>query len=115
MIEEQKSDSLGDYYKTFSNCIVQFRLVRDKSMEAIDVSSAKTDDQWYDLGFIKRFFIKENVSTSSTTFSESVSVLLSEFDSIIELFEPNNYDNTKARIEATLALRGKLMFPGIFE
>src|SRR5687767_10986003 len=115
LVEQEDSKNFGDYYKTFSNGIVQFRFSSSKSSESIDITSLEFNDKWYDLALLKALIYMEEDLNVITTREDYSNILLNEFDRLAQLFDSKNVKSTKLKLDDLGIKRAKQMFPGILD
>ena len=113
LIDEDVSEYFGDFYCTYSNEIINVRLVSDRSIETIDVCSVLDSNRWIDLSLIKALVNDEQDLSKVTAVNEYNDFLENHLSKICEMLSKENYSSTKNKIEALENKRVKQMFPNV--
>ena len=108
IIAQTVSEYYGDYAYTYSNKSVNIRLVSDRSVESIGVSSLEDSDQWFDLSIIKILLMDRQYAIPE---SGQYEFLEKYFYHICELFSKKEYLSSKNALESLRNKRAKQMFP----
>jgi len=116
--EKYDSEYFGNFYIILSTNEFSLRYVNDRSFINIEISSNADSLKWYALSFIKdliynkdRINTDERVLDNFTRIEELNSFLKKDFSQISELFNMQNYPNTKERLDEGLNRQFKLRFP----
>jgi len=114
---------------TFSNKIIEFDLINDKSQYFIDVRSAKYPDKSYSQAFLIAISKLLKANKSFTQLSEKEKISLYEivydysdpfkffflnYDDILFVLDENNFDNSMKELESFLDERVKWLFPKLY-
>ena len=109
----ENSEYFGDFYDSYTNGYLIFRLVSDRSIISIDISIDMQN--WYDLALVKSLMYNETNINYITNIEESIKFLQNEFANITELFNDVNFFITKTKLEKLANERAKQMFPDAFQ
>lgn len=109
-IEEQYDDqSFGNFCVTLSAMDFLLSYVNDRSFMTIKISSKTEPEQDFDLSFVRDFIYNPNNMnaqevgiTNAERIEKLNEFLRNDFSKIATLFNPENYDNTKRRINELL-------------
>ena len=112
LTDKDVSPYFGDYYDTFKNNVVELRFSSSRSLATVDICCIEETNNWYDLALVKALLYNEQELNKITTLEEYVFFLEQEIDFINELFNKDNYSNTKNKLEELRNKRAKQMFPG---
>jgi hypothetical protein len=108
---EEKYDpkTFGNFFITLSAKEFFLRYINDRSILTIEIASQNEPGQWYDLSFIKDFVYKTgNINEDYKEFDNTnrikeLNIFLSkEFDLISDLFNRDNYRDTKQKLDELL-------------
>lgn len=108
---EEKYDpkEFGNFLITLSANDFFLRYINDRSYLTIQISSRSDSSKWYDLSFVKNFIChSENIDSddgsldNNTRIQELNIFLRKEFDLISDLFNDDNYINTREKINTLL-------------
>ncbi|MEY4804593.1 MAG: hypothetical protein RL331_1112 [Bacteroidota bacterium] len=112
-IENDSSQFFGDYFHIYSNGEISIRFGSSKSLITIDVSHHLDSNQWIDLALVMALINDEQDLSKVTTVNQFKVFLEKHLLKICELFNAQNYNSTKEKIEVLEHKRVKQMFPGI--
>lgn len=111
IIDQNISESFGDYFYTYSNDVFELRFVSDRSIKSIEIKNIENDECYYDLALVKFLLYKEQNLKKIISFETLSFFLIKEVESISRLFNKNNYSTTKMNLENIFNERVKQMFP----
>jgi hypothetical protein len=112
LLKNEKGNSFGDYYDVFTNNIFVIRLIKDKSIETIDVqSSLDNNGTWYDLALVKGLLHNESQLNYTMSIEQYCVFLINNIENINSLFDKENYLLTESRLKELGWKRAKQMFP----
>ena len=105
------SDYFGDYFEILTSKLFQIRLIQDRSLQSMDISSALDKSNWYELSLVKALINNEEKLDTVTTISEIQNFLIDNFSHIQDLFNRVNYPKTKSKLDDLRNIRMRQMFP----
>lgn len=111
--ENDSSQFFGDHFDIYSNGEISIRFGNSKSLKTIDVSHPLDSNQWFDLALIIALINDEQDLSKVTTVNQFKVFLEKHLLKICELFNAQNYNSTKEKIEVLEHKRVKQMFPDI--
>jgi hypothetical protein len=107
--ENYDAQAFGNFFITLSSKEFMLRYINDRSYLAIEIASHLEPSKWYDLSFIKNFiYHPENINSddrsidNTTRIEELDSFLRKDFDLISDLFNNDNYMDTRQKIDELL-------------
>ncbi|MDP4724407.1 MAG: hypothetical protein NWS31_08905 [Crocinitomicaceae bacterium] len=112
-IENDSSQFFGDHFDIYSNGEISIRFGSSKALKTIDVAHHLDSNQWFDLALIMALINDEQDLSKVTTVNQFKVFLEKHLLKICELFNAQNYNSTKEKIEVLEHKRVKQMFPGI--
>lgn len=106
-IEEKNiSESFGNYYITYSSDYFKLRFVNDRDANFIDISPLTTAEKWTPISLI-RLLIEKREYSKKTNFIEEKEFILRNINSIKELFNLDNFQETEKKINIIIDKRSK--------
>lgn len=110
LTEQDVSKYFGDFIYIYSDGNINVRLISDKNMESIDISSVLHPNEWYDLSLVKNLLYNESVVNSIIVIENYIGFLQKNLAKITELFNGEGYPITKKRLEELGNARSEQMF-----
>jgi len=118
-IIDEKYDSVyfGNFYIVLSANEFLLRYVNDRSFLTIEISSMTEPSNWYALSFVRDLINNVAINSNERELDNSTRIeglnlfLKNDFDRIRELFNDNNYSNTKKILDDELKRQFNLRFP----
>jgi hypothetical protein len=111
MKRAEYSEYFSDYFEISASKFIQIRILQDKSLQSIDISSVFDKENWYDLSLIKMLIINKEKPETITPISEMQKFLIDNFQYIQDLFNKQNYPETRNRLDELRNIRMRRMFP----
>jgi hypothetical protein len=82
----------GNFYYTFSNGSIEFRIVHDRGDEFIEVRNIIACE-WHSLASVEEV-IKNQYIESYPDWAEQINILIDNYKTIVDLFSRNNLEKT---------------------
>jgi len=105
-----ESEYFGDYEIIFLSNMIKIRLSSSKSFETIDISAINDPTNWFDLELIKAYLIGELNLNGQNTLDDLIIFLKSHLRQIEVLFENNNYEKTRIKLDELGLKRSNQLF-----
>ena len=108
---EEKYDSkyFGNFFITLSSKEFLLRYINDRSILDIEISGNSEPPYWYPLSFIKNFiYSRDNIKGDDTGLDNATRIkelndfLRKDFDLISDLFNVDNYKDTRQKLDELL-------------
>ena len=119
--EKHFSQSFGNWLVTPSAKEFLLRYINDRSYLSIEIASHSDISDWYDLSFVRDFiYDPDNINSGDQSDNATRIIALNEFlkkdfDLISDLFNIDNYKNTRQKINELLKIQFKGKFPGMLQ
>ena len=117
--EKYDSNAFGNFFITLSAKEFLLRYINDRSHLTIEIASHTEPSKWYDLSFIQDFIYnpdkinsEDRSKNNNTRIEELNSFLKKDFDLISDLFNNDNYIDTRQKIDKLLKEQFYKKFPG---
>ena len=119
---EEKYDpkAFGNFFITLSAKYFFLRYVNDRSYLTIEIASHSEPTMWYDLSFIRSLIYNhDNINQDDrsidniTRIEEFHNFLRKDFDLISDLFNNDNYIDTRKKLDELLKQQFDQKFPGM--
>ncbi len=118
--ENYDAQAFGNFFVMLSATEFMLKYINDRSYLTIEIASHSEPSKWYDLSFIKNFIYHPDDINSNdrsidntTRIEELNSFLRKDFDLISDLFNADNYMNTRQKIDKLLKEQFNKYFPGM--
>ena len=120
--EKYDSQSFGNFFITLSAREFFLRYVNDRSQLSIVIAGRSDPSKWYDLSFVREYiYDPENINKddsakgNATRIKELNEFLLESFDLVSDLFNADNYADTRRKIDELLKRQFNRRFPGMIK
>jgi len=118
--ENYDAEAFGNFFVMLSAREFMLKYINDRSYLTIEIASHSEPSKWYDLSFIKKFIYhpddinsNDRLIDNTTRIEELNSFLRTDFDLISDLFNADNYMNTRQEIDKLLKEQFNKDFPGM--
>ena len=101
----------GNFYYTFSNGMILVEVSRDRSFDAVDVFRADDKDEKFDLLEIKKLLQYDDNFIQVDNFEVLVDYFVENIDEIMQLFNNDQYIETKKCLNELQRCKVNQMFP----
>jgi hypothetical protein len=120
--EKHDPKAFGNFFITLSAKEFLLRYVNDRSYLTIEIASHSEPSKWHDLSFVKNFiYHPDNINSddrsidNNTRIEELNSFLRKDFDLISDLFNNDNYTDTRQKLDELLRQQFNQRFPGMIQ
>jgi hypothetical protein len=103
--------SFGDSLLQFANGNLQVRVLSDRGIEYLEVSTLDKPGSWYDLGLLKALMLDSDLLLAHPSIEADLIFLFDRLEEILRMFEPISLEHTKTMLDELKALRAHQMFP----
>ena len=116
--EKYYPKAFGNFYVALSSAEFLLQYTCDRSYVTIQISAHIYPLDWYDLSFVKNYIYQpENINSADDgdnikRIEQLNNFIISDFDLIKDLFNKENYSNTKKKIDDELKIEFLRRFPG---
>ena len=110
IVENLESESFGDTYAIYSDGNILIKVVKDRSIISIHISSNNDQNVSFDLPLITALIRKEDDLRGALTETEQYDFLSNHFTQIRSIFNPANYISSKTELQILQKKRVQQMF-----
>ena len=110
-----RTGSFGDYIVEACTSNLCLKGVSDRSLESIEVRSAKDPGEWFIMEIVMSFILKENRLVEDIDLEEQLRFVENHLADLQKLFSDDHYHQTRSEVKELAALRGKNFFSDWFE
>jgi len=117
--ESYSPEAFGNYYIILYSNVFLLRYIKDRSFLTIEIASHLDPSNWYDLSFIKNFIYNpDNINPDNQSIftknriEDLNNFLKKDFELISDLFDRENFKDTKKKIDELLRKQFNQRFPG---
>jgi len=111
LMKSEKSGYFGDYIIDWVSDTIVVRISSDRSFESIDICRINDNNENFDLVLIKAMLQSEQDFNKEEDIESLVDFFVEHFDKIIQIFNEDQYTETKKQLEALQKRRVSQMFP----
>lgn len=108
LIQDNQSENFGDLLKVYRLDDIEIRLVISKSDISMDIR--KSNLEWFDLGLIKNFLLKEKNLNIKMQLSDYEELFNDSLKDILSMFKDLNYNETSMSLKNMEIIRMNQMF-----
>jgi hypothetical protein len=101
----------GNTCLQYGNDFVRIRLVSDRSLWTVGVADAARPDEWYDVGILRDLLV--GLGEDVLPLSEQIAFIRTNWQAILDRFNPWQREETHARLSALRMDRVKRLFPAL--
>jgi hypothetical protein len=112
---DESYSAFGDHFLEMCSDQLCIKVIRDKSVEHIEIGRSDHRDISYDMDILRSYILGEDWLTSPRDIRAETEFVTEYFDSISDCFSNIKYLDNQVSLEKLKIERGKRMFPRWFE
>lgn len=110
-----RTGSFGDYIVEACTSNLCLKGVSDRSVESVEVRSAKDPGEWFIMNIVMSYILKEKCLVEEIGREDQLIFVETHLADMEKLFSEEYYHHTRSELKELAALRGKILFPDWYE